>query len=215
MLVNTVEALKKRARLSREQLDKMEQDAGTVGAANTREQLLEVSEQKRLADEAKSVMLEEMSTTVEQITQTLKDKKSALAPQIKDLRKMRESYQEMEAHYNDAKSKWDRENSQLGMDRTRLENEVNTYQRLTTEAEQAYHFANCWSLRYEIKTDVLKTEEMLRNNLPPSKDAKLWPFGPPTRPYRDVYKQKTMQLDKENKELVGTAKNVRDTFEPT
>merc|ERR1711865_206367 len=27
-------------------------------------------------------------------------------------------------------------------------------------------------------------------------------------------KQKTMQLDKENKDLVGAAKNVRDTFEP-
>lgn len=214
VLVVTEEVLKKRSQLSREQVEQMERDAGTVGAAATREQLLQISKEKAEADEVKNADLEKLTEVLQDITNTLKKKKSDLAPQIKDLRKMREQYQEMETHYSEAKAKWERENSQLQMERNKLENEVASLQHLCDEQEHRYHAANMWHLRHEIKTDILKCEETLRANMSIPKDPKVWPFGPPTRPYRDVYKGKTMQLDKENKDLVTKARSVQQNYEP-
>lgn len=136
----------------------LEKKKGVQGYSQVEDQIVGVSEMKEKLDNVKSQSLQELNALIQRIDTEVKEKKQKLAPEIKRLRTLRNKFGEIEVEYNERKKQYDSVQSNLDMEKERLDKEMGHSLTEYKESESKYHANNIQSDIFEAFQKRLSNE---------------------------------------------------------
>ena len=86
--------------------------------------------------------MQDLTALIAQIDNEVKDKKTRLAPEIKKLRTLRNKFTEIESEYNEKKRNYDAAQSQVDVEKERLEKDMGHQLHEYKENETKFHSNN-------------------------------------------------------------------------